>query len=382
VDTYNWSQIKFLESTSNIQRLVKEIVGRKPSTKLASEISVCIQQGRMFFDTAIESPIEIKPLQLFYGMIGFAKALTLARTLKGLETFSSSHGIRDISVQTSSIEDLQLKILSIGTFQCFNDVILQFERIHYFNNSMPEWHYNKTASSVKLSEKVISIKDVLARIPGLEELYEKTFHEAPKTCSIMLDYSQENNFADLRIDDPDKFTDRESLKAIVKKWRDRYHFLNDWCLYEATHAWGNSIINFGNFVKKDIDDEFSEGFLMEIGGDFKATALIAKKPEHDKNDFRTILPPLFGGLRRNLQNIVEPFKGEYISEYSLFYLGMFLLSSLVRYRPQIWNHSISRSITIEKSTDDRALALIEDFMNKAIAEYPNMVIETFRTKLL
>jgi hypothetical protein len=98
-------------------------------------------------------------------------------------------------------------------------------------------------------------------------------------------------------------------------------------------------------------------------------------------DFHEILPPLSGGLRKGHQSMVEPYQGEYLSEYALYYLGMFLLSSLVRYRPQVWAHSLSRSVTNEKSADDRALALIEEFMSKAITEIPNMVINALNIKI-
>ena len=79
--------------------------------------------------------------------------------------------------------------------------------------------------------------------------------------------------------------------------------------------------------------------------------------------------------------MVEPYQGEYISECSLYYLGMYLLSSLVRYRPQVWAHSISRSVTSEKSADDRALAIIEAFMGRAITQFPNMVINALKIKI-
>jgi hypothetical protein len=53
---------------------------------------------------------------------------------------------------------------------------------------------------------------------------------------------------------------------------------------------------------------------------------------------------------------------------------MFLLSSVVRYRPQTWGHAISRSVTEENAADDRALALIESFMGNA-GSFPGMIAE-------
>jgi hypothetical protein len=379
-DDYN--QLKFLESTSNIKVLLKEVVGKKPSTRLATGISVCLQQGRMFFDTAIKSPTEIKPLQIFYGMVGFAKALTLTRSFNNLETLIPSHGLIDITIQNSLLENIQLKILSKGTFQEFNNVICQFDRIHYFGkSSMPMWHFIPTTTSDKLSDKKINFKEVLARIPGLEGLYQNTFQENPKTWPISINYwDNDRGFTELRIDDPAIYCDRISMEKIVKKWREKFPFLNNWCLYEVTKSWGNSIIFFCNIEKNNID-EFSENFLIEEDGHFRGKFNFRNDASFNRIDFHTILPPLSGGLRGGGESIVEPYEGNYISEYSLYYLGMYLLSSLVRYHPQVWAHSLTRSVTSEKSADDRALAIIEEFMNKAIYEFSNMIIKALKIKI-
>jgi len=48
-----------------------------------------------------------------------------------------------------------------------------------------------------------------------------------------------------------------------------------------------------------------------------------------------------------------------ISDESFLDLMLGLLSSLVRYRPQIWQNAISRSVTAQSPADDRSLSLIE-----------------------
>lgn len=378
----DYNKLKFLESSSNIKLLVKEVVGREPSSKLASEISVCLQQGRMFFETATDSPTEIKPLQIFYGMIGFAKALTLARTLKNIETLTQSHGLKDITSPNSFLEDIQLKIQSKGTFQDFNNVISQFDRVHYFDKySMPKWHFIPTSKSNNLCDKTITLKEIMARLLALNDLYKDTFQESPKNVMVDIQHWEEDNgYTELRIDDPEIFSDRHTMIEIVNKWREKFPFINNWCFCQATKAWGNSILIFCNIDKSTIN-EFDEANLAEEDGCFSVNRNFRRDNSLTRIDFRTILPPLFGGLRGGSGSVAEPYDGEYISEYSLYYLGMFLLSSLVRYRPQVWAHSLSRSVTTEKCADDRALAIIEEFMNSAIVEYPNMVYRVLKTKI-
>jgi hypothetical protein len=46
----------------------------------------------------------------------------------------------------------------------------------------------------------------------------------------------------------------------------------------------------------------------------------------------------------------------------------------VRYRPQIWQNAISRSVTAQSAADDRALSLIEKFLDDTLSGFPDMVV--------
>jgi len=67
----DWHKCRFLESSENLKPLVKKRFGREPSTSVAREIAACLQQGRLFYEAAAASPLEIRPLQLFlwYGRV-------------------------------------------------------------------------------------------------------------------------------------------------------------------------------------------------------------------------------------------------------------------------------------------------------------------------
>lgn len=374
----DWYRIKFFESTSNIQRALTKSVGRKPSTRISSEISACFQQGRMFFEAAIQSPIEIRPLQIFYGIVGFSKAIILARRLRGHETLPKSHGLTDISAENAHIEDLKLKIENTGTFQEFNDVIVMFDGINYYIKSMPNFHKVPFAPSANIIGKEVILKEILARIPGLQEYYQSTFGQSPKNKMITFNNldGYDGGFTTLLITDPVIYKDRASLRKIVQRWRSKYPFLENWCFIEAQHAWGESYLTFGNINRGELD-EFSEGSLVELDDRLsKPVDYRGYKPI----DFRTIIPPLSGGLLKKPEHMIEDYDGAFISEYALHYLGMYLLSSLVRYRPQIWIHAIKASATREKPADDKALALIEKFMELTINDFPNMAVEAIITE--
>ena len=69
----------------------------------------------------------------------------------------------------------------------------------------------------------------------------------------------------------------------------------------------------------------------------------------------------------------------YLSEFSVHYLGLFLLSSLVRYRPQAWAHAVSRSSFPGEPADDKSLSLIERFLDINQNEIPEMVVKVLNS---
>src|SRR2546430_16683494 len=75
----DWYPVKFLESTTNLKNVLKDAIGHTPSTNIARQAAVCLQHGRMYYESAAVSPLEIRPLLIFYGMVGFAASLVVAR---------------------------------------------------------------------------------------------------------------------------------------------------------------------------------------------------------------------------------------------------------------------------------------------------------------
>src|SRR6202035_4012047 len=153
---------RFLESCENLKPLVQKRFGREPSTSVAREIAACLQQGRLFYEAAGKSPLEIRPLQLFYGMVGFSKALIVARHGRSLSTLPQKHGLKDISAHNSRIAELRIKIGNAGTFQDFNDVVAELSHLRYTNNDaklctvlLP------SAKSDRLRDAEISLQEIL-----------------------------------------------------------------------------------------------------------------------------------------------------------------------------------------------------------------------------
>jgi hypothetical protein len=374
MDKLDWSPLKFLESPTNVKAVMKDLLGRSPSATVARDTAVCLQQGRFFFESAVNASLEIRPLLVFYGMMGFAKALIAARNLCGLETISQSHGLRDKSGQRSKLVDLQVLIEGHGTFQSFNDTISRLHRNRVYVNSMPKYKAASTCNSCSLDEKTITLKEILTRIPALESLYENTFQEQAKCIWCSIDFMAESQgYTVMRLDYPKSFEDRISLIRMIEDLRGRFSFLKRWCLVEAELAWDRSILQFANIDETTLD-EFGSEFLIEEEPNVYSTSKSSQTSHIKILKLDDVLPPLAqppGGA----EYVIAPFDGLHISTLTLYYLGMFLLSSLVRYRPRIWSRALSRFVSPQDPADDEAMALIEAFLELSLSEFPRAIAE-------
>jgi len=365
----------FLESTTNLRGVLKKSIGRQPSVKIAKGATVCLQHGRLYFDAALKAPMEIKPLLIFYGMANYAKSLVVARNFNTLESLHQKHGVKDKSNPNARLEELAVEILEQGTFQEFNDTVCTLDCIFFTKKNMTECVSLPTSNSEILQHKILTLRDILARIPGLESLYSATFGEEAKTISFSLGFMEEKNvYIELRIDDKEIFTNVETRKSITEKWQTKYSFLKNWYLIAAERAWDHSVFVFANVDKQSID-KLSDKIAEEENGNYHVAGGALYDVDCNFVNFWEILDPAARGLVGGFERLIEPFNNTHISELSLYYLGMYLLSSLVRYRPQIWGHSISRLVTSDSPSDDKALALIESFMGKALTTFPDAIVK-------
>jgi hypothetical protein len=366
--SFDSNKLRFLESSTNLRATIKRHTGRTPSAEIARDISACLQQGRLFFEVASSSPLQIQPLQIYYGMVGFAKAVVLSSNVRSIATIAQSHGLSDISENNSKIEDLRVRFNGGGVFQQFNDAIASRGSIRYYNVSMLEKESKPFDPAMALDKTEASLKNLLARIPGLERLYERTSDNDSECWGVNINYN--HGLVDLRIDDPILFADKNDLRAMVGRWRGKFPWLNDWCFAEATRAWDNTVLIFRN-RQKPMSGELSDDVLIPNSNGFSA-----KTENQTGIDFLTILPSLAGGITRDHPTTISPLNGVALSEFSLQFIAAFLLSSLVRYRPQVWQHAISHTITQNSVADDRALSLIELYTKTVLNNFPTMVEES------
>jgi hypothetical protein len=268
-----------------------------------------------------------------------------------------------------------LRIEKAGTFQALNDVIADLTRWCYIDNATRKRSIRiSSAKSSQFCGIELSLREILSRIPGLEQLYRSTFGEEAQTERISFNnVFGEDSLFEIRIDDRELFTDRESLKQIVSRWRSRFAFLKNWRLMSAAHWWGNSVIIFHNNPTEGID-EFSEANLTYERGQFEASTQTDDLFPPEKG----LCPAAdFSGSNYAISAVGDC----YLSEFSFHYLALFLLSSLVRYRPDTWIHAISRSVMPDIPADDQSLSLIGRFLDLNSGSIPATVVAVLNPHL-
>jgi hypothetical protein len=370
---FDWHKCRFLESADNLKRLTKVRTGRSISSAIAREIVACVQQGRLFYEAAASAPLEIRPLQQFYGMIGFAKALVASHRMASLSTLCAAHGLSDISASNSRIPELTVRLGSAGTFQEFNDVVAELNRLCCYGGDAMEPYVIRlpTAKSHTLLGLQLTLRDLLSRIPDMESLYEMTFEAAPDLKKVGVFHDSINPSAwEVTVQGGPPISDREAAREVVRECRHTVPFLQSWRLKYAARSYGETLLTFMNVEATGIDD-LSEEWLPQHDGYFEAT-------EPDRPDARFPVEnrfnPLAGGYS-GLVYAITPVATAYLSEYSLHYLALFLLSSLVRYRPQVWAHAISRSATAQQPAGDEALSLVERFLELNRFAIPSLTVQ-------
>lgn len=181
------SNNQFLESVDNLRRVVRQATGRELNAERALQATVCLRQGRLFFEAAQQAGAEIRPLLLFYGAVAFVKATIVARAYIKLESLPHAHGLRDISAPNSTLSALRGKVEGDGVFQRLAEMARTVERISTLRGTNTEWFDSPSCRAEDIEGLEFTLKDVLARVGSLSTLYRETFEGEPLTlaCSIL-----------------------------------------------------------------------------------------------------------------------------------------------------------------------------------------------------
>ena len=377
--------IRYLESADHVKQAIAASMSYTPNTSKALEISSCITQGLRFFDSSKTSKMEIKPLLCFYGMSAFSKALILSRTKQSLVNLKAGHGIQDVTTKKARIAEMKLKINSSGTFAEFNDVASKIECITIYGEKCDEDWFIPTSPSNQLSNIEVSIDDIWARSTFLGEAYKTTFKRDPKNIhlSISAKYG-EDEVKKVKIIQKAKVITIDDVKSLVDRIRINYPVFKKLSIIDAEFDGTTTTLIFANFLPDNYEFErlkpgHRPGSFAYNPGLFAYHDKISNN--HNLIPINEILPPLAGGVTLSEQRYIFPFKDKFISEWAYLYMGCFLLSSFCRYRPDDWMHAIQSRITPNRALDNKALYLVDLFLEYALKEFPKYISSAINIKL-
>jgi hypothetical protein len=371
----DWNEFRFLESSANVRTLLSRTRGRRPSATVARDIAACLQQGRQFVESASDAPLGIRPLLLYYGVSSLAKAVVLASRSAAIDTLSQSHGLRDVSAANAMIADLSVRVNSAGLFQEFTEVIAPIQRATYFVDSNLQFVSTPTQAAAQLSGRSVGLLDVLARTSGVAKLYKQTTEHRSKTIRLSLDsFDADTQSIRLNIEDSETYHDRDTLLGLIERLRRDCPALSQWRVVRAELSWGKSYVGFANYAVPEHNEIPVDAVTNDV------LTFTADLPNGVAQRFQELLPPLSGGVAEGYPLFVMPLENVSLSEESWHFIGCFLLGSLVRYRPQIWQHAISRSARSDRPSDDHALAMIEQFLGIVARDFPEFVFHAIHLR--
>jgi hypothetical protein len=368
-------EIQYLESTENLRKNIQRTHGWTPNAGQAEGIAACLRQGRLFYEAAKRAPLEIRPLELYYGTAAYAKALILSSDRgRNINTLQQSHGIKDRSAHNARLSGLAIEVNQRGTFQEFNDCVRTLNVFRPLSMDGSNVHFRfDCAASGDMVGMNLSLKEIFGRLPGLESLYRATFDEREEFDVVSVVGPDEGFTWTVQIAPPPWGRDIGNLIALLTECRRRMPFLQRWTFHQASYVAGTSV-QFLN--APPLEDELNpEAIRIEQWG------FHANPPPFSRyfRDIEVALGHLVGDTVGGYYP--QPINGLHFAPQSLQFLALHLLSSLVRYRPATWMHALSRSSSNGRAADDAMLALIEAFMESVQSNMPKFVAGILRSGL-
>ncbi|MGM0754483.1 MAG: YaaC family protein [Bacillota bacterium] len=156
----HWDFIHYFQSAEYSQKFLKKCYEQMGSSQAESKsydncypFMYYLEQGELYYRQAMQSPISLQPILLFYGYIHFIKAIVLTEDPLYPETTTVlAHGITSRKRKKQQYRFLQdeVKVQKNGLFSHFSNLVFHVKHI--------------------VGEKY-KMEDLLVQIPELEEVF-------------------------------------------------------------------------------------------------------------------------------------------------------------------------------------------------------------------
>lgn len=173
-----WSRLALFQSRDVLERRYNARHGGELSAGKADEIIAHLQQARQYFQSAESAGVLAGPLEQYYGVLAFARAIILYREPRQREAnLKRSHGLEAAMPGDSGPEDIQIKVTQ-GTFHELLDATGNSETLAIDQPSPGQTtgtqHFVQNLPPPNTGSQLTLI-DLISRIPGVKEHYEQAF---------------------------------------------------------------------------------------------------------------------------------------------------------------------------------------------------------------
>jgi hypothetical protein len=335
-----WSHLTLFTSREVLERRYQSHHGREISAGKAKEIISHLEQGRQYFDSAASAGILAGPLEQYYGVLSFARAIVLFKNPLAREAnLKPGHGLKATLQGDDSIDQIEIRIQS-GSFDDLLQAIDNSDHAYVTDHGNDATLFLASSMTKRLKQQLPKpavgqgciFIELLGRIPALRELYQQSLAERPSCYQAYVSVfsggqSLRVSFGEAPLGLPPS---AELLQTLG--------FPQDATVAEPQTQYNEQMIVT---VHRQVGERTVYDEIPHLGvGQPVGQALIARYP---------------GGWSLN--------------RLATYFMASHVLSSLVRYHPTRWAQLINHE------RDDRLLPLITELRRLIQTEFVQLVLD-------
>lgn len=327
-----WEYLKRYQSSQFVEKKLKKEITRNRSTIRikSNQISSLMVQSEKYYEAARSAPLEIKPLILYYGMVGLSKCLILSGdnqyTLSALAPDNRAHSTHGLTFGTPNPTDRAIRDgRKISNEFCY--VTTNANRVGLYN--LLRQCYSNT---IIPNNTRFVIQDLLSLIPELYKEYLAYFKQKPRSWGANAHFGI-NNIND-------------TIHLIV---------FEDW-YYHTQRINGRE--RYPNSILRSFP-ELNSLYTGEVNSDDKFRL---------NNNAVSIDDYIYVSQLMTLESFaLKRLNGNSMSDIDVHFILLYIFSNLVRYRQDKWSRLIRR-------LDNDEMFLIESFIEISSVKFPYLIL--------
>jgi hypothetical protein len=263
------------------------IHNREANASKVSSIVMSIKQGRELFESSARTDYMTRPIELYYGMSSFSRAMTLmADTSLSESALEQSHGLKLTNLPTAAnsskdVMDIKIEFINGSLTQWYEKAQKTFPL--RARSSEPDWQYGYNQED--LAGESITLNELLNLIPDLWSELELV--DGKRRVGLAVNAAQSTTIS---------FNSKASKAEVA----------------ECFPGIKQSRLTGPNSTNWNIDYGDMVGFEPQL----------VQLNEDGFNIGSTLIVPPVGSLR--------------LSPLSTYLISAYVMSMLARYRPSIW----------------------------------------------